>query len=66
MQTMGEEGLHWTPFLLTMFRFIFVDKWEVIRECRCRSMPHCVADVQALRVVLYHYIGSKKQGSSAT
>src|SRR6202007_1920953 len=31
LQTMGPEGLAWTPFLLGMFSFIFVcNIWEVI------------------------------------
>jgi len=31
MQTMGHEGLRWTPFLLTLFTFIFVGNiWGVI------------------------------------
>jgi F-type H+-transporting ATPase subunit a len=31
MQTMGHEGLRWTPFLLTLFTFIFVGNiWGVV------------------------------------
>ncbi len=31
LQTIGPDGLYWTPFLLTMFTFIFVcNIWEVI------------------------------------
>ena len=31
LQTMGEDGLRWTPFLLTLFTFILVGNlWEII------------------------------------
>jgi F-type H+-transporting ATPase subunit a len=65
LQTMGEEGLHWTPFLLTMFSFIFVGNiWEVIPGVQMPvnariALPMFMA---LLVYVLYHYIGIKHQG----
>jgi F-type H+-transporting ATPase subunit a len=65
MQTMGEEGLYWTPFLLMMFSFIFVGNiWEVIPGVQMPvnariALPMFMA---LLVYVLYHYIGIKKQG----
>ena len=65
LQTMGEEGLHWTPFLLTMFSFIFVGNiWEVIPGVQMPvnariALPMFMA---LLVYVLYHYIGIKQQG----
>jgi len=65
MQTMGEEGLYWTPFLLTMFSFIFVGNiWEVIPGVQMPvnariALPMFMA---LLVYVLYHFIGIKKQG----
>jgi F-type H+-transporting ATPase subunit a len=65
LQTMGEDGLYWTPFLLTMFSFIFVGNiWEVIPGVQMPinariALPMFMA---LLVYVLYHYIGIKKQG----
>jgi F-type H+-transporting ATPase subunit a len=65
LQTMGEEGLPWTPFLLTMFSFIFVGNiWEVIPGVQMPvnariALPMFMA---LLVYVLYHYIGIKHQG----
>ena len=65
LQTMGEDGLHWTPFLLTMFSFIFVGNiWEVIPGIQMPvnariALPMFMA---LLVYVLYHYIGIKSQG----
>jgi F-type H+-transporting ATPase subunit a len=65
LQTMGEEGLHWTPFLLTMFSFIFVGNiWEVIPGVQMPvnariALPMFMA---LLVYVLYHYVGIKHQG----
>jgi F-type H+-transporting ATPase subunit a len=65
MQTMGEEGLYWTPFLLTMFSFIFVcNIWEIIPGVQMPvnariALPMFMA---LLVYVLYHFIGIKKQG----
>jgi F-type H+-transporting ATPase subunit a len=65
LQTMGEDGLYWTPFLLTMFSFIFVGNiWEVIPGVQMPvnariALPMFMA---LLVYVLYHFIGIKKQG----
>ena len=37
LQTMGPDGLSCTPFLLTLFSFIFVcNIWGIIPRRRCR------------------------------
>ena len=65
LQTMGEEGLSWTPFLLMMFSFIFVcNIWEVIPFVQMPvnariALPMFMA---LLVYVLYHFIGIKRQG----
>jgi F-type H+-transporting ATPase subunit a len=65
LQTMGEDGLYWTPFLLTMFSFIFVGNiWEVIPGVQMPvnariALPMFMA---LLVYVLYHFIGIKQQG----
>ena len=65
LQTMGEEGLFYTPFLLTMFSFIFVcNIWEVIPVAQMPvnariSLPMFMA---LLVYVMYHFVGIKRQG----
>ena len=65
LQTMGEEGLYWTPFLLTMFSFVFVcNIWEVIPFVQMPvnariALPMFLA---VMVYFLYHFIGIKKQG----
>ena len=65
LQTMGEDGLYWTPFLLTMFSFIFVcNIWEIVPGVQMPvnariALPMFMA---LLVYVLYHFIGIKKQG----
>src|SRR6059058_4768072 len=65
LQTMGSEGLYWTPFLLTLFSFIFVcNIFEII--------PFIQMPVTALMAIpffmtmivyfSYHRIGLKYQG----
>jgi len=65
LQTMGEEGLVWTPFLLTMFSFIFVcNIWEIVPLVQMPvnariALPMFMA---LLVYVLYHAVGIKRQG----
>jgi F-type H+-transporting ATPase subunit a len=65
LQTMGEEGLFYTPFLLMMFTFIFVGNiWEVIPVAQMPinariALPMFMA---LLVYVMYHYVGIKRQG----
>ena len=65
LETMGEEGLKWTPFLTTMFSFIFVcNIWEIIPGIQMPvnariALPMFMA---LLVYVLYHYVGIKEQG----
>ena len=65
MQTMGEEGLFYTPFLLTMFSFIFVGNiWEIVPFVQMPvnariALPMFMA---VLVYVMYHFVGIKQQG----
>jgi F-type H+-transporting ATPase subunit a len=65
LQTMGEEGLFYTPFLLMMFSFIFVcNIWEVVPFVQMPvnariALPMFMA---LLVYVMYHFVGIKKQG----
>jgi F-type H+-transporting ATPase subunit a len=65
LQTMGEEGLFYTPFLLMMFSFIFVcNIWEVIPIAQMPvnariALPMFMA---LLVYVMYHFVGIKQQG----
>jgi len=65
MQTMGKDGLGWTPFLLTMFSFIFIcNIWEVIPAVQMPvnariALPLFLA---VLVWVLYWIVGFKYQG----
>jgi len=65
LQTMGAEGLYWTPFLLTVFSFVFVcNIWEIIPVAQMPVNARIAVPILlALTVwVLYHFIGIKKQG----
>ena len=65
LQTMGREGLGWTPFLLMVFSFIFVcNIWEVIPVAQMPVNARIALPVlMALLVwVLYHFVGIKSQG----
>jgi len=65
LQTMGEEGLYWTPFLLAMFSFIFVcNIWEVIpvAQMPVNARIALPAFMAILVWVLFNFIGIKKQG----
>jgi F-type H+-transporting ATPase subunit a len=65
MQTMGAEGLGWTPFLLTIFSFVFVcNIWEIIPVAQ---MPvNARMALPALMAILvwfiFNFMGIKSQG----
>jgi F-type H+-transporting ATPase subunit a len=65
LQTMGAEGLYWTPFLLMLFSFIFIcNIWEVIPFIQMPVNARIALPLfMALLVwVLFNFIGIKKQG----
>jgi F-type H+-transporting ATPase subunit a len=65
METMGEDGLGWMPFLLTMFSFIFVcNIWEIMPVIQMPVNARIALPMfMALMVFfLYHFVGIKKQG----
>ncbi len=65
LQTMGEDGLFYTPFLLMMFSFIFVcNIWEVIPIAQMPVNARIALPLfMALLVyVMYHVVGIKRQG----
>jgi len=65
LQTMGAEGLYWTPFLLMLFSFIFVcNIWEIIPGVQMPVNARIALPLfMALLVwVLFNFIGIKKQG----
>ena len=65
LQTMGPEGLYWTPFLLTLFSFIFIGNiWEVIPfiQMPVNARIALPAFMAMVIWVLYNFIGIKSQG----
>jgi F-type H+-transporting ATPase subunit a len=65
LQTMGPEGLGWTPFLLTMFSFILVcNIWEVIPAIQMPVNARIALPAFMAIVVwfLFNVIGIKSQG----
>jgi len=65
MQTMGEDGLFYTPLLFMMFSFIFVcNIWEVIPVAQMPVNARIALPLfMALLVyVMYHAVGIKRQG----
>jgi len=65
LQTIGSEGLHWTPFLLTLFSFIFVcNIFEVIPVIQMPVNARMAIPFFLTMIVyfLYHFIGIKYQG----
>ena len=65
LQTMGPEGLPWTPFMLTLFTFIFVGNiWEIIPAVQMPVNARIALPIfMALVVyVLYWLVGFKSQG----
>ena len=65
LQTIGEEGLNWTPFLLTVFSFIFVcNIWEIIpgAQMPVNARIALPAFLTLIVYVQYHVIGFMRQG----
>ena len=64
LQAIGSEGLHWTPFLLTLFSFIFVcNIWEVIPIAQMPVNARMALPFFMTMIVyfIYHYIGLRHQ-----
>jgi F-type H+-transporting ATPase subunit a len=64
-QTIGEDGMGWTPFLLTIFSFILVcNLWEIIPVVQMPVNARIALPAfMALMVYgIYHFIGIKRQG----
>lgn len=65
LQTMGPEGLYFTPFLLTLFSFIFVTNiWGIIpvAQMPVNARMAIPAFLAILVWVIFNFIGIKKQG----
>jgi F-type H+-transporting ATPase subunit a len=65
LQTMGEEGLGWTPFLITLFSFILVlNIWEVLPGFQMPVTAHIAIPVELALLVwfLFNFVGIKNQG----
>jgi F-type H+-transporting ATPase subunit a len=65
LQTMGSEALNWTPFLLTLFAFIFVcNIFEIIPVIQMPVTARMAIPFFMTIVVyfIYHFIGLKYQG----
>ncbi len=65
LQTMGEEGLSWTTFMLTLFSFILVlNMWEIIPGFQMPVTAHIAipAELAILVWFLYNAVGIKSQG----
>jgi F-type H+-transporting ATPase subunit a len=65
LQTMGSEGLYWTPFLLTLFSFIFVcNIFEIIPVIQMPVTARMAIPFFMTMLVyfIYHFIGLKHQG----
>jgi F-type H+-transporting ATPase subunit a len=65
LQTIGSEGLNWTPFLLTLFSFIFVcNIFEVIPVIQMPVNARMALPFFMTMIVffIYHYIGLRFQG----
>jgi F-type H+-transporting ATPase subunit a len=65
LQTMGPEGLGWTPFLLTMFSFIFVcNIWGIAPAIQMpvNARMALPAFLAIMVWVLYNFVGIKSQG----
>lgn len=65
LQTMGPEGLSWTPFLLTLFSFIFVANiFEIIPliQMPVTARMAVPAFLAILVWVLFNFVGIKSQG----
>lgn len=65
LQTMGEEGLNWTTFMLTLFSFILVlNIWEIIPGVQMPVTAHIAipAELAILVWFLFNFVGIKHQG----
>lgn len=65
LQTMGPEGLHFTPFLLTLFSFIFVcNIWGIIplMQMPVNARMALPAFLAILVWVIFNFVGIKHQG----
>ncbi len=65
LQTMGKEGLAWTPFLVTMFFFIFITNiWEVIPvvQLPVNARMALPAFMAILVWAIFNFVGIKSQG----
>lgn len=65
LQTMGSEGLYWTPFLLTLFSFIFVTNiFGIIPfvQMPVNARMALPAFLAIIVWILFNFIGIKKQG----
>lgn len=65
LQTMGAEGLYWTPFLLTLFSFIFVTNiFGIIPfiQMPVNARMALPAFLAIVIWILFNFIGIKKQG----
>jgi F-type H+-transporting ATPase subunit a len=65
LQTMGPDGLPWTPFLLTMFSFIFVcNIWEIVPAIQMPVNARIAlpAFLAVLVWVIFNYVGLRAQG----
>jgi F-type H+-transporting ATPase subunit a len=65
LQTIGSEGLYWTPFLLTLFTFIFVcNIFEVIPIIQMPVTARMALPFFMTMIVffIYHFMGVKHQG----
>jgi F-type H+-transporting ATPase subunit a len=65
LQTMGSEGLYWTPFLLTLFSFIFVcNIFEIIPAIQMPVTARMAIPFFMTMLVyfIYHFMGFKHQG----
>ncbi|MBV9952445.1 MAG: F0F1 ATP synthase subunit A [Acidimicrobiia bacterium] len=65
MQTIGKEGLFYTPFLLTVFSFVFVcNIWEIIPGAQMPvNARMALPMLMALLVwVIFNFVGVKNQG----
>ena len=65
LQTIGKEGLGWTPFLVTMFFFIFMTNiWEVIPviQLPVNARMALPAFMAILVWAIFNFVGIKSQG----
>jgi F-type H+-transporting ATPase subunit a len=65
LQTMGPDGLGWTPFLVALFGFIVVGNlWEIIPVAQMPVNARIAFPALMAIVVwiLYHFVGIKEQG----